>query len=281
MTNTGKSLLAGLCALACASPALAQISVRTTLGNLTYTLTDLDLNDGITPSLMPLASAPRASTSMALTITQDGLRNQYIEQTVTGAMPLDPVAHAHSYVSADGAPATRLGAAASVSGGLLSGLALEASAHNNASAGDHIAASLAATDAAPFVLSPMTLITFSADYELNDMTGPLPLDAPLFSTYSAVSFIFLVQEEYGYQHVADSATYFGGRDSYGTTGPGTLTMSYANHEAVGLTSYLSLNAWANATTNVPTNVPLPVPEPMTYAMLLAGLGIVVGARRRA
>lgn len=277
MTNTGKSLLAGLCALACANPALAQLSVRTSLGNLTYTLTDLDLNDGITPSLMPLASAPRASTSMALTITNDGLRNQYIEHRVKGIMPLDPVAHAHSYFGADGAPATRLGAAASVSGGLLSGLALEASAHNNASAGDHIAASLAATDAAPFVLSPMTLITFSADYELNDAIGPLPLDAPLFSTYSSVSFLFLVQEEYSLQYVADSATYFGGRDSYGTAGPGTLTMSYANREAVGLTSYLTLNAWANAT----SNVPLPVPEPMTYAMLLAGLGIVVAARRRA
>ncbi|HEX8612677.1 MAG TPA: PEP-CTERM sorting domain-containing protein [Telluria sp.] len=277
MTNTRKSLLAGLCALACAHPALAQISVRTSIGNLTYTLTDLDPNDGIAPSLMPLASAPRASTSMALTITNDGVRNQYIEHMINGTMPLDPVSDVNYYASSDGTPPTRLAAAASVSGGSLSDLALEASAYNNASAGDHIAASLAATNAAPFVLSPMTLITFSMDYAIHDAIGPLPLDAPLFSTYSAVSFIFLVQEEYSLEYVADSVTYFGGRDSYGTAGPGTLNVSYANREAVGLTSYMTLNAWANAT----TNIPMPVPEPMTYAMLLAGLGIVVGARRRA
>lgn len=277
MTNTGKALLAGLCALACANPALAQLSVRSSLGNLTYTLTDLDPNDGIAPSLIPLASAPRASTSMALTTTRDGLRNQDTEHRVDGTVPLDSVAHAYSYVSADGAPATRLGVAAKVSGGSLAGLALQASADNNATPGDHYAASLAATDRAPFVLSPMTLITFSVDYELSTVIGPLPLDSQLFSTYATAAFNLVVQEEYGNYVVADSANYFSGREHLGTAGPGSLTMSYANYAAVGLTSYLSLNTLANAT----SNVPLPVPEPMTYAMLLAGLGIVVGARRRA
>ncbi|CUI06233.1 PEP-CTERM sorting domain-containing protein [Massilia antarctica] len=278
MTNRGKSLLAVVCALACANPALAQIGARTSIGNVRYILTDLDPNDGIAPSLSPLASAPLAMTSLVTTETYDGLRHAYSPHSLEGDTPMAPVADAQSYLSApDGRPLTQLDSAAKVEGGSLSGMSLETSAYNNASVGYLHVASGAQVNMAPFILSPMTSITFSIDYAFDSAIGPLPDGLTYTQIYSSVAFTFVVTPPGDYIGVADGATYMYGENMQGTAGPGILNVSYDNRVANDMVSYVSFNSWTTATSNIPA----PVPEPMTWAMLLAGLGIVVAARRRA
>ena len=248
--------LIGAAAAFALAPAAGQSSVSTSLTNFSYTLVDLDLTDGVTPSLRFQAPASRApSYAAAGTTPLSGI--EY------GSSAFAPVAVLVS--------SPQFTASAIVSGDITSDFAMQG-AFNTTSPGNPIITGGASASSGylGFVLSPMTAVSFFVDAAANVSIGKYP-DFP-GDPAGGVSAGFSLAPNIATGEIWQYAsTYYLVRPGDQLADQVTLQMTQSNPLGTALEGYL--NAYLSVGV---------VPEPQTWLMLLAGIGMlsVQFARRR-
>lgn len=277
--------LAIACMMAAAGPALADASSSATFGNLVITLTDLDTSDGITPSFTVNMNGPSFIDSR--TSGFGDVAESYQFQNYAPQQGSLFAGETHSaWSSSTGSIMTANNVAGftwmSAVGAAQSGLAAY---------GTYRAASIGATPENTFTLSANTAITFSvmADMQARTSMGyNLEADMAEYASAHALlnvggmvngSFVNDAAERYldaGFD-VLDDNTTVGVSNSWS----GLLSATFANTGTTEASGFLQTFVIVEGYSSVWDGV-TPVPEPGTYAMLLAGLGLLgVAGRRRA
>jgi hypothetical protein len=277
--------LAAACLAVAVGPAFATASSSAVVGNLIITLTDLNLADGIAPSL---SFAPNSIP---------GLHNEAKGWgDVSESYTRDDYASAPSR---DGTLSRQLDTAWSTSSGSVTTAANAAgytamSAQGSAKSGldgygKYFSQSYTGNSVSEFKLSPNTQVTFSIMAELKATTSMgYNLDADMAEYAHARVLLNVggtidgqwqndaaergVLAEY---YVHDDNTVSGVSDSWS----GLLSVSFSNIGSTTADAWLQGVALSEGQSAVWDGVS-PVPEPETYAMLLAGLALIGVARRR-
>jgi hypothetical protein len=255
-----------------ASPALAYSTATASLGPIAFTLHDLTPLDGVGSS-----------------IAFDALNNSYVESTTVDygsqavkkwfQAPWNPVSAATNTSHSAGQ--------VSISGGGLTGfVGVEISLSSTTSFPDDHQGSryashfLIATGDSSFTLSANTSVVFSAPASF---AGNAQGDSPGLDSYDTASavFLFSVAGEglSGLDPLATEDNFQGGAtaDSYQAVTPSfsdSRVMSVVFNNTTSETLRGRFHVLATSGSHSSAVVPLPVPEPETYAMLLAGLGLM-------
>lgn len=261
-----------------AGGAFAQSTGSATVSDVRFELIDLDPNDGIAPSVTFVADPESRS------VADWSRRVLYYESDLKYTQPaLNPVSITSSWTSPNPntPPGSRIDLSASVLGGALGALTMQASAEALYTGGEFFASTRAWSGYVGFLLSPMTAMSVFADAAVHGTAGPL--SAPglvaggaggvwmqLGSAGSQQTPIVALSQtmQYGYDPLAELER--------------TLTLGYSNTLATSSSHYLVLEAAATVSNSLLTDPPPPVPEPATHAMFAAGLGLLgaFGWRRR-
>lgn len=271
-------ILAALLA-ACAAPALAQVTSGATLGNLDYTLFDLDLSDATTPSLVfsvPDGVAPPHNS-------RDGHTSIHYAETVnyqpvlmqTGSTTYNAISRTSSWDGRSGTGAVTLTGrgGTGMDQQLIRTLEVRESSSVQAQLTPY-----SWSDAIYFTLSPGAGVTFTA-------------------TLGALAEFDVADTHYGHasalgsleirnllnvnnDHVGDARLFSGGTEPGG--GPAfdenvLLSVSYENRGAAPVYAYAQMDLGGSAYT-IPVSM---VPEPGQLSMLLAGVLLLPLVRRRA
>jgi hypothetical protein len=286
MKRLAMHTLAAACLAVAAAPAFATASSSAAMGNLVITLTDLDLNDGISPWL---SFTPNSVSGLhneakgwgdvyeaytrddyASAPSKDGLLSRQIDTAwSTSSGSVNTAANAAGYTSM------------AAQGAAMSGLDGYGKYFSQAYNGNGVS---------EFKLSANTQVTFSvvADLKAHTSMG-YNLDADM-AEYGYARVLFNVggtingmwqndaQEravlaEY---YVNDDNTVSGVSDSWS----GLLSVSFANTGSSTADAWLQGVALSEGQSAVWDGV-TPVPEPETYAMMLGGLALIGVARRKA
>lgn len=267
-----------LLAFALPSFAAAQAMGRTTVGSLTYTLTDLDPLDGITPSLvfnpMPYVPPPGDEVEGARLFASYDMGDVYenVERHGDGTATLSQVFQ----------PGANTWISATLSGrdqALTHQIEIDASAAADGTT-LHAAHGTLYTGRLPFLLSPNTAVSFSLSVDVEaSITHGLELNEYY---QSAVSFYLAIGEypfsgfDNDYQsYTAHASPMYGGQRSLDISD--LLNVSYQNTSNQFLNGHTSFNAWGHVVAGPP---PPPIPEPGTLPMLAAGLAVACLWRRR-
>ena len=289
MNTFKQSTLAFALGLALAAgPALADSSGSATLGNVHITLTDLDPNDGITPSLsINFGSQPYlngAIGSYGTGFLRDGYAHmgKNASSTVTDSIQ-GPFASSS---------ATMIGAN-TVAG--IGSMAVAGSAGSGNIGFGEFGALAANYTSSQFVLSPNTAITITVDATMTVQTtlGYDPLTGNLEHASSHVLMYFdglaadgseLYNDAYQELYVDAAQDSTGNITGAQQSWSGTLGISFANassQEIVGsFYSELNVGGSSIAMPALGSNPAAAVPEPSSYALLLGGLGVIGGIARR-
>jgi hypothetical protein len=278
--------LAAACLAAAVGPAFATASSSATFGNLIITLTDLNPNDGIAPSLSFTAAGHAfvLGETLGWGDVQDDTLYAYTAQQQQGVLS----GATHTDWSSATSSVTMANTVAGFS-------ALSAQGVAKSGLDGYGAYRSHATGADPFengfTLSANTMITFSTSASLQTSTS-------MGYNLSAD------QREYANAHVAlyltgnvggvdqsdtqerDMVSTFDVRDDGSTIGvhnswSGQLSVSFSNTSAVDASGTMRGFVSTEGNSAIWDGV-TPVPEPETYAMLLGGLGLIgaLGRRRR-
>lgn len=278
-----KHTLAAACMAAAAGPALAGATSSGTFGNLVITLTDLNPDDGIAPSMTFNLNGPSFIDSRTEGFGDISESYQFQNYAPNQGSLFTGETHS-AWSSSSGTIMTANNVAGytsmSAQGVALSGLDAYGTYH---------AGSIGSTPENTFTLSANTMVTFSvmADMRASTTMG-YNLDADM-AEYASVhsllnvggmingSFVNDAQDRYldaGF-NVLDDNTTTGVSNSWS----GLLSVSFANTgpgQADGfLQSFVIVDGYSAVWDGV-----TPVPEPGTYAMLLAGLAVLGGVVRR-
>jgi hypothetical protein len=267
------SLLALLAAAAFTPAAFGQSANSTvTFTNFHYTLTDLTPDDGLAPSAtFTFKNTLFVRGSDVSTNQQASSTNDVATRNVAMSAPGYNV----SASTTAGTGQQHLnGASASASGS-----AIVTGKETPSSDGKQFNTyySSAVIYDGTFILAPGTKITFYADvHAFASSDNGTTKD---FNYAQATGWMDGYAGGYAYDSLQANAQHmndFGLKTDDKTE---TLEISFTNYDFAPLSGRLSVQAYANGTaTN--TDTPLPVPEPSTYAMFLAGLGLIGVARRR-
>lgn len=271
--KTFAALAAALLA-AWAAPSGASTFASFSVGPISFNLFDLNPDDGIAPSISFLGTgslqevATARDYGLALFDSQNVTVSPWVPLAVSAAVP-------GSWVSVS---------VSGNDGGTVSGTTLKATGATHGTGSQPGAGEIygrIATDYS-FTLSPFTKVVFEADVSLSASTthggaafefanlrswlrtwdeNQPPGAAPQSSLDEAS--IYVKSAWNGSQYVPDS----------GSLGD-TLSVSFVNGSASALDGKLRGNFEMTGYS------PAPVPEPETWALLLAGLGIVGGIARR-
>lgn len=247
------SALAGLAILASAAPgALAQASSNAVIGNVTYQLIDLDLNDGIDPWI---AFSNQSEVFAGVAPVANGGFTSYHSDASSDALPAIAVANAsRGAVTWAGIAGDRVSA---------SGF----SAAMPAAEGEYYSA---AQQSRKFSLAPNTQLIVTA-HASADVTGN---EGASRQTSGSLSFqIIDSQNAHPFTQIA-----FFSKGAYSYNGLPTIvdedfSLNFFNWNATTLNG--TIDAYAGASSTV-----LAVPEPSTYGMLFAGLGLLGFVARR-
>jgi hypothetical protein len=285
MKRLAMHTLAAACLAIAVDPAFATASSSAAMGNLVITLTDLDLNDGISPwlsftpnSVSGLHNEAKGWGDVYESYTRDdyasapgkdGLLSRQIDtawSTASGSVNTAANAAGYTAMAAQGA------AMSGVDG-----------------YGKYFSQAYNGNGVSEFKLSANTQVTFSvvADVKAQTSMG-YNLDADmaeygygrvLFNVGGTVNGMWYndAQEraalaEY---YVNDDNTVSGVSDSWS----GLLSVSFANTGSSTADAWLQGVALSEGQSAVWDGV-TPVPEPETYAMMLGGLALIGVARRR-
>ncbi|MDY0744374.1 PEP-CTERM sorting domain-containing protein [Paucibacter sp. R3-3] len=288
LNTTPRVLVLALGLALTAGSALADSTASGTLGNVHITLTDLDPNDGITPSLsINFGSQPYlngAVGSYGPGFIQDGYAHlgKNASSTVTDSIQA-PFASSS---------ATMIGAN-TVAG--IGSMTVAGSATSGTVGFGEFGALAANYTSSQFVLSPNTAITITVDATLNVQTtlGYDPLTGNLEHASGHVLMFFdgtatdgsSLYTDAGQDLYVDAAMDSNGKITGAKQSwSGTLDISFANASSQSIVgnfySELSVGGLSMAVPSVGTDPAATVPEPSTYALLLGGLGVVGGIARR-
>ncbi|MET0323466.1 MAG: FxDxF family PEP-CTERM protein, partial [Duganella sp.] len=284
--TVSKTLIAHTAAIAAMSavvamPAHATATSNASFSNLTITLTDLDLNDGIAPSLT-FGSYGKPYVAVGT----HGWADEYISHeysheaaSLGGALAgslIDPLSSAQ--VSLSGANTLAGFTTMSTSGQAASTLDGHGAYYGYASGSN--------PSSRAFTLSPNTRLTVSVTASLSTTTTlgyNLEADQEEFALASAL--LGLTGYNQNGEEVADVRLYemgshFNVRDDGTTIGEhydwsGMMSVQYSNLSAFATNGYLETGVAISGLSAV-----APVPEPETWGMLLAGLALVGAAGRR-
>ncbi|WP_229261901.1 FxDxF family PEP-CTERM protein [Duganella guangzhouensis] len=257
--------------------ASASSSVSATLGNLHYTLIDLDPNDGITPSIVfgNVGYTDRSSqTSTYAYDDANGVHSKF-NRAVAPSITSSVTQSSPQYSMSASASGTSM-----LNSGVLSAY-LQTSGDNKVSFDYDSTADFGVLQ---FTLSAHTAITFYADASVSAASSGLPsggyrnsalgiatLSGSFGGNGTALSF-FNEDARASLDQIVGSA----GADLPVTDAKNqTLEFTYNNLLDIGIRGYVTSSVGTYATLAV-----LAVPEPETYAMLLAGLGLIGAIARR-
>jgi hypothetical protein len=246
MSNNKKLLAAGAAALACFVPAraLAQISTSAAITGITFTLTDLAPDDGITPS-MTLNLVDASASALAF---DNGLA-----EGPTGKASLQ----GFGSITAAG----DFGQASA---------SLDENSLRVSTSGTFGAFQPLARKEFIFSVPAQTLVTFTATSDAQVTVGdPLPAQATGYMEMNA----FFVNEAPGGERVGESK-FNVSRSVLSGGGVAPLSGSVFS-EGPPFFGDLELIVRTDA------RGLMPIPEPASWAMLLGGLGLLAGAGRRA
>lgn len=259
-TAAATGLLASGAARAAGPAATGSVS----FGQLTYTLTDLDPNDGVTPSItfLPLSTSGSPGSVNLEYFAGSGWKSDNVaevgRQPVAASLSGSGVTVSGSFSGLDDPGAWSLDAYGSVTGGA-SGQ-LEASTDSGEQ---------------DFVLSPHTSLTVTATAHEALTIDP----GASLANYSTGALLTLLAQDPAGQlsYVASPYSLDGARAPYDFTASTSVTYANGNASSVDGSVYLSTDVtliFAGSTVS-------PVPEPAQLMLFAAGLPLLLGLRRRA
>ncbi|MBS1143272.1 MAG: hypothetical protein H6R14_678 [Proteobacteria bacterium] len=277
-----KLALAGVMAAAFATPALAAVSASATVSDFSITLYDLNPLDGIMPTIT--WSSISADPNMA-TNTSASVSGPYSASNTYNYTPIGVLNTSTATISDATATATINGNMLSASG---SATATSASWQNRsfsagARHGDYVSNFiLSANTAAIFTANVTTLASVTVGYD------PLSGQSEAASANITMSVSGNGASGNGSQNSSDSLSASAGGWWWYPTLPLTqsnsaiLAGSFVNTSAGDLSGAFQLGATVNGYTNVVASAVsvTAVPEPESYAMFLAGLGLIGAVARR-
>lgn len=248
-------LIAAACCVGAVAPAAAQSQINTSMTHFTYTLTDLDLTDGITPSLIFEAPTTDAASYAAIGDPSSSAVDY-------GTYAFEPVAASLSTPELTGS--------ASVSGSISANLALNTDLATNTPAGRMPSAvANVSSGYLGFVLSPMTAVSFLVDVSTDLAVGQYPFFAGDPAGFSAASLFLTPSIGEGAPGLIASNSFFV-RPGSELSDDVTLQLTQSNALSSTVSGYL--NAYIQIGV---------VPEPSTWLMLLAGASVLFLTARRA
>ncbi|MDQ1834490.1 PEP-CTERM sorting domain-containing protein [Massilia scottii] len=272
MNTYRTAILSAVLSLAAAAPSYAATTARGTVSNIGFELIDLDLNDGITPSLNFNVTGGYYFEDPYTELKLADQRSGYNDTQRQNETMSEPYQRSASYAPS---ASTALNASASVTGRLFGGLVMQAQA--SSAGGEAEATSLATSGHVHFILSPNTAVRITADLYATATRAPGLIDG---GSYADVHFLIFqdVPESSGYsrpdEHLA--ATYMPDESTTSLFQATHVDYVLNNRSSASITNMLTFNAMASAHTLATS----PVPEPATYGMLLAGLGVLAATARR-
>lgn len=272
------SILAALLA-ASAVPALAQVTSGATLGNLNYTLFDLDLSDATTPSLVfsvPDGVAPPHNS-------RDGYTSIHYAETVdyqpvlmqTGGTTYNAISRTSSWDGRSGTGTVTL----TGRGGTGMDQQLIRSLEVRESSG--VQAQLTPyswSDAVYFTLSPGAGVTFTATlgaWAGFDVADTHYGHASVLGSLEIRNLLNVNNDHVGDARLFSGGTEPGGRPAFDENV--LLSVTYENRGAAPVHAYAQMDLGGAAYT-IPVSM---VPEPGQLSMLLAGVLLLPLVRRRA
>ena len=286
MKRLAMHVLAAACLAAAVGPACATASSSVAMGKLVITLTDLNLNDGVTPWL---SFTPNSVSSVHTDVTGWGdVYESYTRDDYATKPHLDGTVSRQldtAWSSTSGSVTTAANAAG------FTAMSAKGTANSGLDAfGAYFTQAYNGNGSSEFKLSANTQVTFSimADLKASTSMG-YNLDADmaeygfarvLLNVGGTVDGVWqndaqerAVLAEY---YVNDDNTVSGVSDSWS----GMMSASFANTGATVADAFLQGVGIAQGQSAVWDGVTAPVPEPESYAMMLAGLALVGVAGRR-
>ncbi|MFA9218334.1 MAG: PEP-CTERM sorting domain-containing protein [Sphingomonadaceae bacterium] len=292
MNFVARKAVAGACLVALAGPVWANATSTATFGLVTVTLTDLNPDDGIAPSIAFLSNPVRyAGGAYLYGEAETGLYGSY-----------DPGHDLRRYDKAGswqttnvrGAAQTGLASAVgevlgdaggvgfsslSVTGTALSGDAQSARYYSYAGVPN-------SHDNKQFILSPYTQVTFSVQATLSAQFT-LGYTAGALEGESAGANLALFAgglSADGHSMLEDLQQHGIGVNYLDGTAAGGASESWSGLMAASYSNWSGHNSqgqfWADGAVGGHSVMLSPVPEPASYGLLLSGLGVLAGVARR-
>lgn len=254
------------CGLMLSGAVQAAASVSTTVTNIRYTLVDLDLNDGITPSLFLGPTTIPSQASVAIVrpgnnVTEDLHYGSTGSEPVSAALINFPLAGLAS-IAGDGSVVGM-----SLTTGVIVGT-------DPTQSFQYVASTY--TGRQLVGLSANTSITWYADVSFIGMESGATGGLGAQEIHGSAGMVLYFNR---YNVVAPQLSFSSGPNDpapYTIGSTQTLSYSYSNNTSSDLNAFISFSASAGGSQAIAA-----VPEPATYGMLGMGLGIIgLLARRR-
>ena len=261
-------MLAVVAVLMLSAGAMAQSSSNAQLSNFRWELTDLDVNDGVDPSLtfMPMELGRHASIRWNYIDYHTGMARS--DLAWGGGFPEVVAAAGPSFTDE---PHLRIDLIGSIIGTSFENAVISASANGLDRVGQMFGNILSLSDGINFILSPNTGVSFFADASVHSSAGFEAGPGYIAVGNSFVRMWFSPDRSNWSSSVLEHIAEYG--QDNGSGFDQALQMDYAN--LGGSTAHLTLQLEAIAAVS---SALAPIPEPQTYLMLLIGLGVVLRMR---
>jgi len=255
--NTRFAVLAATVLLSQAAVAETPSTAQASITNLTFVLTDLDLNDGITPAVKFVPDGD-FEPKIAVVSAHNG---PYVEDERELTLPTNNFVE----VSLSGPSSDMLYARSAMSGEAL-GLSVSTEARAFDLVGDTRSFAAAYGPSGEIWVTGNTRITLSVDISVASAAAPADNTAWAWSS----AWMRFGDTTFSLEHIAGNNPYIP------AAGEATTRNFSADYSSGSWGNWIDFQLYASSGASTAT----PVPEPETWGMLLAGLGTVGALARR-